>query len=398
MDKFLKKQSRPPTSAVAKRYREDDWRAHVEIVTDHGKGSYTVICHYCGKGSEDGKPWRTGGTRIKQHLQGMEGQGISVCQKIPETVRNVLKGISTGTSGRRQRALPSSGRAACQKIAEQSVARCIYYNGVAFNVVDSPAFREMCADIGSVGDTFVVPSRRQLSGKMLDHEYARVQEQVKPLIANGKDFGLTICSGWTDINRHPLVNVLVNTVDGPVFLDAENMEDQEKDAECLANILSKHIKKLRPENIVCVVTDNAAVCEAAGKLLENTFPHISWVGCAAHCIDLVMKDIFKLDWAAACAQNGRELASFMRKHQKTTALLRQHTLLELKLPAETRFAGKLSMLERIVQIKSALAKVVESDEYEKFVKKRCAFVHCICVYIVRALKFVEAARRPQLLY
>jgi hypothetical protein len=48
------------------------------------------------------------------------------------------------------------------------------------------------------------------------------------------------------------------------------------------------------ENIVHMVTDNAANYVVAGKLLMEEFPSIFWSFCAAHCINLILQDIGKL--------------------------------------------------------------------------------------------------------
>ena len=48
------------------------------------------------------------------------------------------------------------------------------------------------------------------------------------------------------------------------------------------------------ENIVHMVTDNAANYVAAGKLLMEEFPSIFLSPCASHCINLILQDIGKL--------------------------------------------------------------------------------------------------------
>ena len=57
---------------------------------------------------------------------------------------------------------------------------------------------------------------------------------------------------------------MIGTVDGPVFCDAEDTSGQTKDAELVADIISKCIDHVGAENVVLVVTDNAANCKIAG--------------------------------------------------------------------------------------------------------------------------------------
>jgi len=42
-----------------------------------------------------------------------------------------------------------------------------------------------------------------------------------------------------------------------------------------------------PENVVQIVTDNAANYVVAGRLLEKEFHGLYWSPCAAHCINLM---------------------------------------------------------------------------------------------------------------
>jgi len=49
-----------------------------------------------------------------------------------------------------------------------------------------------------------------------------------------------------------------------------------------------------PENIMHMVTDNAANYVDASKLSVEEFPSIFWSPCAVHCINLILQDVGKL--------------------------------------------------------------------------------------------------------
>jgi len=112
-------------------------------------------------------------------------------------------------------------------------------------------------------------------------------------------------------------------------------------------------------NVVLVVTDNAASCKAAGKLLEDKYPHIMWVGCLAHCLDLLIKDICKLGWAEATISLGKTIVKFLKRHDKTKHLFSIHSTLQLLQPGDTRFATAITMLERVIKVKEALQLTVK---------------------------------------
>ncbi|XP_061960409.1 uncharacterized protein LOC133681385 [Populus nigra] len=60
----------------------------------------------------------------------------------------------------------------------------------------------------------------------------------------------------------------------------------------------------KTENIVHMVTDNAANYVAASKLLMEEFPSIFWSLCAAHCINLILHDIGKLQSVCCVVEHG----------------------------------------------------------------------------------------------
>ena len=53
---------------------------------------------------------------------------------------------------------------------------------------------------------------------------------------------------------------------------------------------------MEEHNVVQVITDNASNYVLAGKKLESKYNTIFWTSCAAHCIDLVLEDIGKVEW------------------------------------------------------------------------------------------------------
>jgi hypothetical protein len=108
--------------------------------------------------------------------------------------------------------------------------------------------------------------------------------------------------------------------DACIFLSSHSAEGEVKDATWLAKVLGG-IEELGPENVVLVVTDNAAVCVKAGKGAGGQVPHIMWVG-LAHGLDLLIKDICKPP-GCGCqpVQEHREV----HQHDKTRQLFLVHS-------------------------------------------------------------------------
>jgi hypothetical protein len=102
-------------------------------------------------------------------------------------------------------------------------------------------------------------------------------------------FGCSILSdGWTSTQNRPLINLLVATPRGTKFLFAVDTSGATKDAVYICQQLAKAITLCGSEHVISVCTDSASVNEAAAELLKEQFPHITWVRCGAHALNLVL--------------------------------------------------------------------------------------------------------------
>lgn len=64
------------------------------------------------------------------------------------------------------------------------------------------------------------------------------------------------------------------TEDGPMFLRAINTEGEVKKKEYIAENMLVVIDEVGAQNVVQVITDNAANCRAAGIIVEQKHPQI----------------------------------------------------------------------------------------------------------------------------
>ena len=71
-----------------------------------------------------------------------------------------------------------------------------------------------------------------------------------------------------------------------------------KDSTNLFHLFDEIIELVGPNNIVHMVTDNAVNYVAARRLISQKYKHINWSPCATHCLNLIFKDICKLDCVA----------------------------------------------------------------------------------------------------
>ncbi|KAL6342681.1 hypothetical protein AAG906_013087 [Vitis piasezkii] len=102
--------------------------------------------------------------------------------------------------------------------------------------------------------------------------------------------------GCIDNRQRTLINFLVYCLEGISFVKSVDALDIVKDLTNLFLLFDEVIEWVGPLNVVHIVTDNAT----------NYHKHINWSLCAAHCLNLIFKDIGKMDHVA-------ELENFCNK-------------------------------------------------------------------------------------
>ena len=74
--------------------------------------------------------------------------------------------------------------------------------------------------------------------------------------------------------RHPLINFMVSSQNGPVFLKAVDALGKYKDAHFMGELFIKIIEEIGVDSCVQIITDNALVCKVAGMIVETKYPQV----------------------------------------------------------------------------------------------------------------------------
>jgi hypothetical protein len=99
-------------------------------------------------------------------------------------------------------------------------------------------------------------------GNVVERAKAFVEEQKQ----EWTKFGCTILSdGWTDGKSRTIINFLACCNDNVVFLKSIDASSKVKNAETLALMLENMVLEIGIENVVQIITDNAAAYVSAGK-------------------------------------------------------------------------------------------------------------------------------------
>ena len=191
-----------------------------------------------------------------------------------------------------------------------------------------------------------------------------------------------------------------------------------KDANNLFLLFDEIITCVGPSNVVQMVTDNAANYVAAGRLISHKYKHINWSPCAAHCLNLIFKDICKLGHIAELARHASKVTIFMYNHVALLSWLRKREgWTGILRPGATRFATTFIALKSLHDHKHDLQALVTSkffadSRYSKDNKSRvvvsiildqkfwndCFIVVKLMAPLVRLLCIVDCDERPSMGY
>lgn len=301
----------------------------------------------------------------------------------------------------------------------QYIARFWYQAGLSFNLVKLKSFQDMLEAVGAYGRHLKAPSYHAIRVPLLKKELELTEQMLKTNIEEWTTYGCSIMSdGWTDRRQRTIINILVNSPSGTVFLKSIDGSNFVKTGQKLFELLDAMVEKVGVKNVVQVVTDNGSNYVAAGKLLMDKHPNLYWTPCAAHCIDLMLEDIGKLPEIKKTIRRGVSLVGFIYNHTSTLSLLRRFTnKRELVRPAATRFATSFLSLERIHQEKGNIRKMFTSEEWvgnklSKEAKGREAtktalmpsfwrsvvFTLKVMAPLVRVLRLIDGDKKPAMGY
>ncbi|XP_025664495.1 uncharacterized protein [Arachis hypogaea] len=203
---------------------------------------------------------------------------------------------------------------------------------------------------------------------------------------------------------------------GMSFVKTVDASDVIKTANALFNLFADVIEWVGPSNIVHVVTDNAANYVSAGKLIHEKYPNIFWSPCAAHCINLILKDIASIPHISDLASRASKVTVFVYNHMILLSWLRKRkSCTEIVRPGVTRFATVFITLKSIYDhkvdlqtlmvdqyftshklSKSANGKMVSSIVLDSKFWQDCLTTVKIVGSLIKLLRLVDADEKPSL--
>ncbi|XP_019251134.1 PREDICTED: uncharacterized protein LOC109230057 [Nicotiana attenuata] len=209
------------------------------------------------------------------------------------------------------------------------------------------------------------PTYYEVRGPYLKKEVAEVNKILEEHKVEWNKFGCSIMMDkWRARNGKMIINILVNSPKGSLFLESVDASDSSTDSTKMYSLFKSAIDSIGAENVVQVVTYNASENVKAGYLMSTGYPHIYWTPCAAHSINLIFGDIFKERPFSTVFNQAIRLHSYIVQRPLLLNMMKRFTKQRsLVKPAKTRFATAFLTLHRMYERKSNLKKLFVSDEY-----------------------------------
>ncbi|XP_059596907.1 uncharacterized protein LOC100242519 [Vitis vinifera] len=384
------------THSQSSRSKTDPAREHVSEER-YGNGRRALICLYCKKITKGG-----GIHRMKLHLAGVKGD-IGPCKSVPPNVRfrmenslqefvNAKKATKEADEYRNPYGPNVSQFEGDMAEGEEEVQE-----------MQSPMAASSGKRKKSTVDKYFAPRNTQGAQPSMRSVLAGKEATWRADMAVGRFF-YDACIPTNAMNSFYFKPMLMLYLQ----LDATN----------LFQLFDEVIEWVGPLNVVHVVTDNTANYVAAGRLISQKHKHINWSPCAAHCLNLIFKDIGKIDHVAELVRRASKVTIFVYNHVALLSWLRKREgWTEILRPSATRFATTFIALKSLHDHKHDLQALVTSkffvdSRYSKDYKSQVAvsiildnrfWNDCLIVVnlmspLMRLLRIVDCDERPSMEY
>ncbi|KAG5051638.1 hypothetical protein JHK87_003836 [Glycine soja] len=358
------------------------WTYVTKIKSVAGGGNYEIKCNICDftfNGSY---------TRVRAHLLKMTGKGVRVCQKVtvaklidlkkidnkaalrversktksvslpPVSTQHQMDTITLGVDPKKRKtsSVENAFNLQARETLDHEIARMFYSSGLPFHLARNPHYRKAFAYAANNQISgYQPPGYNKLRTTLLQNERRHVENLLQPIKNAWSQKGVSIVSdGWSDPQRRSLINFMVVTESGPMFLKAIDCSNEIKDKDFIAKHMREVIMEVGHSNVVQIVMDNAAVCKVAGLIIEAEFPSIYWTPCVVHTLNLALKNICaaknteknnvayeECSWITQIADDAMFVKNFVMSHSMRLSIFNSLKLLSI---APTRFASTIMVI------------------------------------------------------
>jgi hypothetical protein len=248
---------------------------------------------------------------------------------------------------------------------DKAIGNLFIRSGMSFRIADSPGWINM---IEKINPNYAkhTPSAKVLSGRLLDQQFTDIRSNIQEILRNSENLTLT-SDGWTNLRKEHLVNFVVKAPGNlPMFFKSIDTSGVPQTGDAVADAICDVIDEIGSLKIHAVVTDNAPTMQSAWKVIEKRYPWIQAYGCAAHGMNLVIKDILSIPEYSKTSKNASKIIQFVSNHHLVNFLFEKkcgeaNVTRKLQSSVPTRWYSHFTSTKTVLDAKIALKRLANED-------------------------------------
>eukprot|EP00170_Pyropia_yezoensis_P002244 contig_9368_g2248 len=170
--------------------------------------------------------------------------------------------------------------------------------------------------------------------------------------------------GWTDRQRNSICNVMLFTPE-PLYVETDMWPEQRHTADNAAAFFMKRIEALGKRSVCAFVSDTEPKMRAVWGRLQEEYPWMLMVPCAAHCFDLLFSYLCKYGALADAVAFCNHMTQYWRNHNLPKMILERcqrseydGKVIQIQRPAATRWKSQLLAASSLADTQDAMEKAV----------------------------------------
>ncbi|XP_052137653.1 uncharacterized protein LOC127756319 [Oryza glaberrima] len=249
----------------------------------------------------------------------------------------------------------------------QAWAKWFHANDIAGLKADCPYFCAAMKLTQQLGATAQIPTANGIDGEYLQANFEEAEHSLEQFKQDWKQYGVTVmCDSWTGPTGMAIINFMVYCNARMFFHKSIDVSAHKQSADFIYEEIRKVVvEEIGPQLVVQIVTDNGSNYKKACERLVAQYKHIFWQPCAAHTINLMLKDIAKFQRVNNVVASAKLICRFFYNHNRLHDEMKRMIDGELIRPNATRFGTVFMFLQSFLDKKDKLRKWMVSKDWKE---------------------------------
>ncbi|CAM0152396.1 unnamed protein product [Urochloa decumbens] len=229
----------------------------------------------------------------------------------------------------------------------KAFAKWFHSDDIPGRKADNPYFIAAVKLAQQLGTGVAIPTGREIDGPLLDMNFNDLEAQMEEYKENWSCFGVSVmCDSWTGPTKMCIINFMIFCNGRMFFHKTVNATGHVQDADFIYERIEEVVvKEIGAQFVVQIITDNGSNYKKACKQLTAKYTHITWQPCAAHTINLMLKDIIRFPEVEKVVDSAKRICSYLYNHNRLHAMMREKIAGELIRWNATRFGTVFLFLQ-----------------------------------------------------